>query len=343
MGIIRRAAYLGATYTGQRAAWNRVRAASLPALRAEALDGGQWRVGDALLRVRVHRRPRPAGLGREWRAGMLSLRLAEAPVGRLRYGLLLATSHFGCGHLEVAFCERGGEVVVYGLRNVLRSNVERWGLGRAVPWLQAPADASEALRALAERLGNVGLATFLAEPADCARLCVDPGLVPRAKRSAVMRALRDGYARRWRRVRRADPSLPMARPLLAPSSARRTPRRRPLVLAALALHPASAVAACASFPLHMMGHARAWPEWLGVGARPEALGLHAELVLLLSWSLALGALMAGALFAPRFVGVPMAPRLARWLDGVGLYARFCFAALFLALVLPPSLHWVLGA
>lgn len=202
---LRRAWYVATMGVGARACFNRILSRSLPALRAQVLDRSRLQVDRQIeLELRVHRRPAPAELGGEAAAGMLSARLVAPRIPRLLYRLLCLTSHFGCGHHELAFYERGDFVIFYGVRDIASANARRFGFGDLArrTALRSPGDEAALVAAVGAALRAAGLRAAFAEPAECVRLAVDPRLVPPSRRAPLQRRLVRRYERLGGSLRR---------------------------------------------------------------------------------------------------------------------------------------------
>ena len=125
---IARSVYLFAMYTGIRAVANRARDVFLPLPCAAAIDGATIQLDESVsVRVRVHARIPPTPRREAQVAGMISVYLEDPGIPRSLYSLLRVSSHFGCGHIELAFREDDSSVCVFAVRNMLRSNLDRLG------------------------------------------------------------------------------------------------------------------------------------------------------------------------------------------------------------------------
>jgi hypothetical protein len=206
MSVLYRVAYILVTYTGVRAAFNRARHAFLPRLQAAVIEGHGLRVNHTALMIRVHSRVLPRGLPPDRRAGLISIRLASPGIPRPLYALLCATSHFGCGHLEIVFYEEQGRIVFHGIRNILKSNADR--IGRNVlsreDWLSDCVDEIVILEEVSRLLKCHGLEVSLAAPADCVTFSVNKHLLHPEKRDATLETLRRQYVRLWKKVALRD-------------------------------------------------------------------------------------------------------------------------------------------
>lgn len=127
---------------------------------------------------------------------MISVRQIRPRVNRALYRYLCLTGHFGCGHVELAFYERGGEVTIYGIRNIARANAHRLGLSRAADKLSI-ADTGESqtvLLAVLQALAKLGVTGRLAPPHECVDLAVNKRLLKPAASGLVLRTLLKRYA-----------------------------------------------------------------------------------------------------------------------------------------------------
>ncbi|MCB9872141.1 MAG: hypothetical protein H6837_19960 [Planctomycetes bacterium] len=195
--VYRRGYYL-AMYSGVRALWNRAhsRARPLPP-PLRALCGVRLPcagVGELALRVHARRGPMGAAVGSDH--GFFSLRLVVPGVGAWTYRFLCATSHFGCGHVEVAFYEIEGVVTFYGVRNLASGNAHRLGWRQLAKRLQLTLGQEACiLGALSRLLRENGFAVAHAAPRDCVDLSVDDRLVPVDAALRVRRSLQRKYQR----------------------------------------------------------------------------------------------------------------------------------------------------
>ncbi len=166
-------------------------------MRSTELNGVQIqsRQIDGLLAT-VHARPDQAAPLPGVRYGMISLRESRPPINRLLYRYLCLTGHFGCGHVELAFYEKGSQVTIYGIRNIARANALRLGLAGAADQLSiADGDESQAvLLAVLKALNKLGLNGRLAPPHRCVDLAVNKRLLKPAACKPVLRTLHRRYA-----------------------------------------------------------------------------------------------------------------------------------------------------
>ena len=207
--LLYRWAYILCVYTGIRAAFNRLRSwldrGETPVSRlhrARIRPGGLGRMN-----VFVHSRPRPRSTQRAAHFGMISVRQERPSVGRILYRYLCLTSHFGCGHVEVAFYEAGGQVTFYAVRNTARSNAARVGWGDVSERLGAPGEDVRILRTLTLKLERVGLSARFAPASECVELAVNRRLIdPRSLRRTTA-ALEKKYRRLPRTIVRHRPGI----------------------------------------------------------------------------------------------------------------------------------------
>ncbi len=197
LSALYRCLYLSAMFLGVRAGVNQVQSWLCGhRTRATALDGSLVRstkLGD--LEVFVHPRLRPGGSTTPARYGLLSVRQVHPRVGPWLYRYLCLTSHFGCGHLEIAFYENSGTVTIYGVRNIARANAHRLGLREAAEklLLSRRDEARMLLHEILPLLAGHGLAVRLAAPCECVALSVNRRLLHPSSESAALDALRKRY------------------------------------------------------------------------------------------------------------------------------------------------------
>ena len=175
---IYRQGYYLAMYSGVRALANLLRSRrSRLDPRLARLHGARLQdieLGD--LTIRVHSRRSPAGSGTPAAHAMLSLQRPNSTLAGWRYRALCLTSHFGCGHLEVALWERRGIVTIYAIRNIASGKL------------------------VATELERRGLLTRYATPAESLALCLDVRLLPSQHRESVRANL-------WKKYERLHQSL----------------------------------------------------------------------------------------------------------------------------------------
>ncbi len=198
-----RSAYLFAMYTGIRAVANRVRSLFLPVPRAAVIDGAIIQLDETVsFKVRVHGKIAPRKSGATRVGGMISVYLMHPGIRRSLYSLLRVSSHFGCGHIELAFYEDDSTVCVFAVRNMLRSNLDRVGCNawfRSLP-LSTERDELCVLARILKELRTQDLNAYLVSPAECVDLAVSPWLLRHQIRARAITALTRKYERMARRI-----------------------------------------------------------------------------------------------------------------------------------------------
>lgn len=198
-----RSVYLFAMYTGIRAVANRARNVFLPVPRAAVIDGATIQFDESVsVRVRVHARIPPTQSGDALVAGMISMYLEHPGIPHSLYSLLRVSSHFGCGHIELAFREEGSSVCIFAVRNILRSNLHRLGCSACFRDLSLGTECDEivVLVRIIDELRTHGLSAYLASPADCVNLAISPWLLRPRTRDRAIKALTRKYERMARQV-----------------------------------------------------------------------------------------------------------------------------------------------
>ena len=195
--------YLLAMYSGVRAAFNTARGLLLPTTRVAIINGETFQI-DASHRVKicVNSRPPCKSLGRGRRAGMISLSLTSPGISPLTYALLRITSHFGHGHIEIAFYEVHNDevddtVYCFAVRNIVRSNIDRLGWKGKFCKLKLASDNDEiiVLRRVIEQLNARGIRACLASPEECVAFAVNPSLLHSRQRKRTLESLTRRYKR----------------------------------------------------------------------------------------------------------------------------------------------------
>ncbi len=195
--------YLIAMYSGVRAVHNTLRSFFLPQLRTSALDGVTLQIDETnLARVRVHARRRPRALGSSANAGMISIYLVSPGILRLIYFVLRLTSHFGVGHVEIAFFETDKGITIFAVRNIIQSNIHRLRLGFLFPTLKLSKERDEiaVLQRIVDELNVRGLAASLSPPEECVALAVNRSLIKSQTCSVANDALKRKYQRITKRI-----------------------------------------------------------------------------------------------------------------------------------------------
>ena len=116
------------------------------------------------------------------------------------YRLLRLTSHFGTGHIEMAFYEDGETVVFFAVRNILRSNINRLGVGRYFRNLPFNTNDDEimAIQGIFQALGSRGVEGIFAPPEVCIELAISNSLLNQKTRDQTFKSM----MRRYKRIER---------------------------------------------------------------------------------------------------------------------------------------------
>lgn len=203
----RRSLYRLAVYSGARALSNCLRHRALPELRLESADEKVLDLGGQSWVIRIHRRRSPRGAPEGTCFGMVSACMKAFPGRTPVYRWMLATSHFGCGHWEAAFFERGGTCSIYAFRNTLQGNLRRLQQSSLGKWFRVseqPADL-DLLKRIVDLIESEGLQPSLASPADCVRYSVSPGLVNSESRASLASGLEARYRKAWSKLQALRP------------------------------------------------------------------------------------------------------------------------------------------
>jgi hypothetical protein len=193
-----RSAYLFAMYTGIRAVANRVLSLFLPVPRAAVIDGAIIQLDETVsIKVRVHGKIRPSTTDAARAGGMISVYLVHPGIRRSLYSLLRVSSHFGCGHIELAFYEDDCTVCVFAVRNIMRSNLDRIGCNVWFRSLSLSTERDEilVLAGILKELRTQDLNVYLASPAECVGLAVSQWLLRPRMRARAITALTRKYER----------------------------------------------------------------------------------------------------------------------------------------------------
>lgn len=200
---MRRVLYLLAMYSGLRAAFNRVRSGFLEQPRSRLLDAQALTLANGQqISLRVHARSVAKLRGDGRMAGMVSVVWAESGIHPSVYRFLQLISHFGCGHVELAFFEERGVVHFYAVRNILRSNLERIGFHRLSRRLPGSTENSEILviKTVCQALQDHGMDVVFLPPHDCVSLAVTESLLDPKQSDRCVSALLRKYHRIYKRV-----------------------------------------------------------------------------------------------------------------------------------------------
>jgi hypothetical protein len=195
---MKRILYLLAMFTGVRAAFNCGRSYFLPKLRVAILDGNRLELEKyGSVRVRVNARPAPTALDSEAKAGMISLYMVSPGIPSLLYAFIRLTSHFGCGHVEIAFYETQDNVTLFAVRNILRSNIDRLKLNQMFGSLRFSSEDDEIvlLERVINKLNSLGFTASFASPDECVSLALIPSLLAPRQRNLATDSLRRKYRR----------------------------------------------------------------------------------------------------------------------------------------------------
>jgi hypothetical protein len=186
----------------------------MPKLRVAILDGETLQFDEyGEVRIRVNARRSPKASDSELSAGMISLYLESPGISSLLYTFMRLTSHFGYGHVEIAFYEANGKVTFFAVRNILRSNIDRLRLNQNFEGLKFSNDNDEIvlLQGVLHKLNSLGIKASFATPDECVSLAVTPSLLVPKQRNLATEALR----RKYRRIERklvTDRNVPNAPP-----------------------------------------------------------------------------------------------------------------------------------
>jgi len=186
-------------YSGLRAFLNRVKSRALTLdPKLEALSGanisseelGEWT-------LHIHSRVRPKAANAVGRFGVISLQQLAPPVGGLVYSFFCSTSHFGRGHVEVAFFETEDEVSYYGIRNIASANAHRLGLKGLSSRFRLSKSGEDAmvLRFVSRALEENGFSVKHATAHDCINFTIDNRLLPNGGEEKVRNLLHQKYHR----------------------------------------------------------------------------------------------------------------------------------------------------
>ena len=196
MANLTRILYLFAMYTGLRAASNQARSLFLPRTRASIIHGSILRVGgSANIEIHVNTRVAPKGLRPGTKAGMISVSLVEPNIPKPLYWLLRLTSHFGTGHVEIAFYEEGETIVFFAIRNIIRSNINRLGMVRRFRSLQLGSNSDEinVAKQIATTFFSCGIPVVFAAPETCIELSVNRSLLNPKTHDKALEAMTRKY------------------------------------------------------------------------------------------------------------------------------------------------------
>ncbi len=190
-------AYLVAMYSGIRAVHNRIssqmsaRDCALSRFNRTHLQTEH--MGEVVLFV--HKRSGP-GMDIEGTAfGMISVQQRNPKVGRFLYRYFCLTSHFGCGHMEIAFYEKQGKVTLYAVRNTAASNAFRLKWFELSDKLTLAQWDERVLRIIVRHLESNGFTTGFADVSESINLSVNNRLLHPHSRLRALRHLKKKYTR----------------------------------------------------------------------------------------------------------------------------------------------------
>ncbi|MBL8892738.1 MAG: hypothetical protein JNL67_22365 [Planctomycetaceae bacterium] len=192
----KRVIYLMAMYSGCRALYNRWRSWGRPSLCAKKLDRAELLIGNREPAVmRVHSRVVSSAKLPSGNAGMIAVYLKSPGISAVTYRLLRLTSHFGTGHIELAFLENEDGLTFYAIRNILRSNIERIG---AAAWFRGlklgrERDEWQVLFSVIGVLERQGIRVAFAPAHECVALAVNKSLLTPDNQTRAVVALEQKY------------------------------------------------------------------------------------------------------------------------------------------------------
>ena len=195
--------YLAATYTGVRALFNLFLSIKYDPGRVSHLDDLFFTLpGLGLARIRVHGRGGPRNGCPSAKYGMISLSLLKPGVDQSLYGLLRLTSHFGCGHLELAYRDINDGIEIYAVRNTLEANISRFRLNQVFSSLKKITNEDEhrVLIQTISMLGKLGITCRLSSPSECCRLAIAHNLLKPGTQDFIIKLLHRKYERISRKL-----------------------------------------------------------------------------------------------------------------------------------------------
>ncbi|MDA7541536.1 hypothetical protein N8639_01715 [bacterium] len=204
MFVVRITLFLIYVYSGLRSAFNLTRSVFFRNSGLRSMDRTTiFLDSDDSGTIRVHSRPLPKSVDKVSSAGMISVFLHSPGISQFSYAALRLTSHFGIGHIEIAFYEKDGTIVLFAVRNMLQANVDRLGLRHFFGGLKLSSREDEALvlQRIVDRLNCCGRACSFALPDHSVKLAVIPYLLDPKKRDRIKRSIRSNY--KWL-VKRID-------------------------------------------------------------------------------------------------------------------------------------------
>ncbi len=197
-------------YTGVRAAVNQIRGFFLPRMQVSVLHGNTLPLNSSNeVKICVNARLPSKRLGVGAKAGMVSTYLLCPGIPKPLYWLLRLTSHFGTGHIEMAFYEDDEFVVFFAIRNILRSNLDRLGMRKQFRNLKFNSNDDEivAIQAIFQALGSRGIKTRFAPPEECIELAIDKSLLNQTTRDQTIESMMRRYKRIKRQIETPNTSI----------------------------------------------------------------------------------------------------------------------------------------
>jgi hypothetical protein len=200
---LNRLLYLAATYSGLRALFNLFLSIIYDPGRVSRLNYFLVALpGLGMTQFRVHGRPRPTNGCSSAKYGMISLSLIRPGLNQFVYRLIRLTSHFGCGHLELAYMDIDGGIEIYAVRNILKANISRLHLNQAFSSLRTITNEDEhrVLTQTISVLGDHGITCRLAAPSECCRLALSHRLLNPRTQAVIIGSLHRKYKRMSRKL-----------------------------------------------------------------------------------------------------------------------------------------------
>jgi hypothetical protein len=189
--------YLLAVYSGLRAAANYARSWNCGQAPQAALLNGTTTstVATGPLTLSVNTRPPPISASRAVSYGIISIRQQKPSISAWLYRYLCLTSHFGRGHVEIAFYETADTVTFYAIRNIAKSNASRlrlYGTASQLSFAKRREDRI-VLRHVSRLLESKGIQPKIADPHECVALSVNEWLLPPDSQSTTLKTLARKY------------------------------------------------------------------------------------------------------------------------------------------------------
>lgn len=196
--------FLFYVYSGMRSAFNLTRSFFLQKSALDYIDRQVILLDENNpATIRVHSRPIPKSVEVASSAGMISVFLHSPGISRLSYFVLRLTSHFGMGHIEIAFYEKHNCIVFFATRNMLQANIDRIGLKRFFPALRLSSrdDEIAVLQQIVNLFSSYGKTFSFALPEHCIALAVHPSLLNPKTEMRMKEAISRNYKRIAKKIR----------------------------------------------------------------------------------------------------------------------------------------------